>query len=163
MTEILGAPQRETVKEKQRQIRLPPRLSPQGRYAGTRLFDRRGMAQGRRGLRPPPDRFARPPYPRKGGPSGPPFRPRIFSFDRPRPFVSGIRAAASGGWPPTRACGRSLFDASKRKWGRVPPGNSRPPGGGPSAVGDLSPPSPAGCPPDPPAAPPPPPPVWPSW
>ena len=32
------------------------------RYAGTRLFARQGKAQGRRGHRRPPDRFARPPY-----------------------------------------------------------------------------------------------------
>ena len=33
----------------------------QGRYAGTRPFKCQGMAQGRRGHRRPPDRFARPP------------------------------------------------------------------------------------------------------
>ena len=49
-------------------------------------FDCRGAAQGRRGFRCSPDRFARPPYLRKGGPNGPLFRLGIFSFDRPRPF-----------------------------------------------------------------------------
>ena len=33
------------------------------------------------------------------------------------PFVSGLSAAASGGWPPTRACERSLFGATEKKMG----------------------------------------------
>ena len=33
------------------------------------------------------------------------------------PFVSGLSAAASGGWPPTRACGRSLFNKIEKKMG----------------------------------------------
>ena len=48
-------------KEKYRQIRLPPD-SPPHRLCGTRVFDRRGQAQGRRGHRHPPHRFARPPH-----------------------------------------------------------------------------------------------------
>ena len=43
-------------------IRFPPRLPTQSGYAGTRLFNRQGKAQGRRGHRRPPDRFARHPY-----------------------------------------------------------------------------------------------------
>ena len=62
-------------------IRFPPRPPTQSGYAETRLFDRQGKAQGRRGHRHPPDRFARPPHTRKGGPDGPPFRHSIFSFD----------------------------------------------------------------------------------
>ena len=51
----------------------------------------------------------------------------LFFWTVHGPFVSGPRAAASGGWPPTRACGRSLFGKTKRKWGVHPPGTSRPP------------------------------------
>ena len=69
-------------------------------YAGARLFDYQGKAQGRRGHRRPPHRFARPPYSRKGGPDGPPFRHSVFLFWTGRgPF--------------------SLF-GKKRKWGADP-------------------------------------------
>ena len=62
-------------------IRFPPRPTTQSGYAGTRLFAPQGKAQGRRGHRHQPHRFARPPRTRKGGPDGPPFRHSIFSFD----------------------------------------------------------------------------------
>ena len=39
-----------------------PRPTTPGRYAGTQLFAEPGPAQGRRGHRSPPDRFARPPF-----------------------------------------------------------------------------------------------------
>ena len=58
--------------------------------------------------------------------------PGIFSFDRPRPFASGLRAAY-GGWPPARACGCSLFVLPKRKWGRIPRGKPALPPGPPAA------------------------------
>ncbi len=41
-------------------------------YAAPGFFDRRGKAQGRRGCRHPPHRFARPPHTRRGRPMGPP-------------------------------------------------------------------------------------------
>ena len=67
VTEILGAPQREIIKEKQIKSGFVPHLSAQGCYAGTQFFDCLGKTQGRRSCRFPPDRFARPPHLRTGG------------------------------------------------------------------------------------------------
>ena len=72
-------------------------------YAAPGSFDRRGKAQGRRGCRHPPHRFARPPHTRRGGPFRPPLRPGVFSFG------------------PCTA--RFLFGKTKRKWGVQFPGN----------------------------------------
>ena len=54
--------QRNARNEELRQVRFFTPSLRRGRYAGTRLFARQGKAQGRRGHRRPPDRFARPPY-----------------------------------------------------------------------------------------------------
>ena len=94
--------------ERQRKAALvhsfPAPLPSQGRYAETRLFVHRGIAQGRRGHRHPPDRFARLPHSRKGGPDGPPFRYSIFSFDRPRPFSCRCLEKKMGADSPQEAC-----------------------------------------------------------
>ena len=97
-------------KQAQRQIRLPPRPPTQGRYAGTSLFDHRGMAQGRRGSRHPPDRFARPPSHEQ---ADPPQRVRLFVsalflLDRPRPvlFLAHPKREWGAGFP-CLTCGSS--------------------------------------------------------
>ena len=76
-------------KEEQRQVRFFTPSLRRSRYAGTRLFARQGKAQGRRGHRRPPDRFARPPYSDK--------TPQPGHFAAPAVF----------------------FCQDKRKWGRI--------------------------------------------
>ena len=76
-------------------------------YAAPGFFDRRGKAQGRRGHRRPPYRFARPPSHEEAARTGRLFVKTPFLLDRARP--------------------RFLFGKTKRKWGVHSPGNSRSP------------------------------------
>ena len=74
-------------------------------YAETGYFDCRGIAQGRRGHRCPPDRFARLPHHERAARMG-------------RSFVTASFLLTGRG--------RFLFDASKRKRGRIPCGDPAP-------------------------------------
>ena len=112
-------------------------------YAAPGSFDRRGKTQGRRGHRSPTVPIRTPPVPRKGGPNGPPFRPGIFSFDRPRPFSfrcleKKMGADSPGTSRPRRVSGKSLTPPARgclsppgyRTAAPPPPG----PGSGPGST-----------------------------
>ena len=86
------------------QVSTPSALRPI--ECGGAVLRGTGPAQGRRGHRSPPDRFARPPHTQTGGPDGPPVCQNGFLFHRAR---------------------RILFCQDKREWGAHPRRDPAPP------------------------------------
>ena len=98
---------------------LHPVRPPQS-LCGDRALRGSGPAQGRRGHRRPPDRFARPPSHERAARMGRPFVKAFFLLDRPRPVL--------------------FLTLSKRERGAESPGLSRPPRRGRSPPGPSRPP-----------------------
>ena len=82
-----------------RQFPLAPPILPPQSLCGDAPPRGTGQAQGRRGDHSPPDRFARPPHPRKGGPAGPPFRPSGFLLTGRGRFLLPPAKENGGGSP----------------------------------------------------------------
>ena len=98
--------QRKARKEKQGQIRFCTPNNRRSRYAETQFHDRPGKAQGRRGCRYAPDRFARPSLHEETARTG-------------RLFVSAIFSSTGRG--------AFSFGKTKENGGRIPRGDPAPP------------------------------------